>query len=431
MVIEATYPINFRKADAASLGEQIKNRQSVVLIGLKRVGISNFLRFFLYHKDILSTYLGAEENHLFIPVDLHDLIERELFPFWVLTLKRVCDSAMELPLDDKVKKQIESQFLNSIQTRNTFIVFDSVRSVIMKLCEFGYMPTIFFIRFDRMEDVMNQEFFSNIQGLRDATHQRLSYVFTSFKSLDILFPEIFNKQALNVFAKNIYLQPAEAKDIEIIYETYSAKYTKRDLNKIKKDLLNLTDGYVQFLQLGLIALHEKQYPKLLPEELYDLLLNDERFMLQSEEIWESLLHTEREILHKVSNNEELTNIEMEEAKYLFETGIIRRNSSQLEIFSPLFQGYISSLKNHTTLKDDSIEFSKKENQLLNLLLQYKENIVDRDQIIELVWPEVESFGVTDWAIDRLVSRLRRKLRMQRSNYKISTIRTRGYKLTVV
>ena len=46
-VIEASYPITFRQNEARVLGEHLKNRHSVVLIGMKRVGISNFLRFFL------------------------------------------------------------------------------------------------------------------------------------------------------------------------------------------------------------------------------------------------------------------------------------------------------------------------------------------------------------------------------------------------
>jgi len=84
---EALYPISFRQKDAGALGNQLKNRNSVVLIGMKRVGISNFLRFFLNHKEIAKTYIADGAAHLLIPVDLNDLVEREVFPFWILTLK--------------------------------------------------------------------------------------------------------------------------------------------------------------------------------------------------------------------------------------------------------------------------------------------------------------------------------------------------------
>jgi DNA-binding winged helix-turn-helix (wHTH) protein len=45
-----------------------------------------------------------------------------------------------------------------------------------------------------------------------------------------------------------------------------------------------------------------------------------------------------------------------------------------------------------------------------------------------VWPEVEELGVSDWAIDRLVARVRNKLKLQKSGFEIQTIKTRGYKL---
>jgi DNA-binding response OmpR family regulator len=45
-----------------------------------------------------------------------------------------------------------------------------------------------------------------------------------------------------------------------------------------------------------------------------------------------------------------------------------------------------------------------------------------------VWPEYEEFGVSDWTIDRLIARLRAKLKQQQSTYTIVTVKTRGYKL---
>src|SRR6202012_5472483 len=91
-VLEAQYPKSFQQKEAQKLGEYLRQRQSVDIVGMKRVGISNFLRFFLRHEDIISTYISKEDTHLFIPVDLNDLVEQEIYPFWTLTLKRVLDA---------------------------------------------------------------------------------------------------------------------------------------------------------------------------------------------------------------------------------------------------------------------------------------------------------------------------------------------------
>ena len=102
-IIEATYPLSFRSADAKKLGKHLSHHESVVLIGMKRVGISNFLRFFLYHKDIQKTYIKNGKN-LFIPIDLNDLVELEIFPFWMLVLKRVVDTVESSRLPTDVKR---------------------------------------------------------------------------------------------------------------------------------------------------------------------------------------------------------------------------------------------------------------------------------------------------------------------------------------
>jgi DNA-binding winged helix-turn-helix (wHTH) protein len=81
-----------------------------------------------------------------------------------------------------------------------------------------------------------------------------------------------------------------------------------------------------------------------------------------------------------------------------------------------------------TQNTESIEFSKKEHLLYSLLLDKSGEICERDTIIHAVWPESEEIGVSDWTIDRLVARLRHKLLIQKSDNKIVTVKTRGYKL---
>ena len=143
-VIETGYPVTFREAEAKLLGEHLRHRHSVDIIGMKRVGISNFLRFFLYHPDIVTTYISKKERYLFIPVDLNDLVEREVYPFWSLTLKRIIDTVGRSHLPGIDHKRIESLFLHSIQSQDLFFVIDSVRQAIDEIIATGVTPTLFF-----------------------------------------------------------------------------------------------------------------------------------------------------------------------------------------------------------------------------------------------------------------------------------------------
>jgi len=422
-IIESSYPITFRKDDAASLGAHLKNHQSVVLIGMKRVGISNFLRFFLNHKDIAKTYIGDGMTHLFIPVDLNDLVEREVTPFWILTLKRILDVVNKHSFGKDLKKKIEMLFLDSIQSQDLFLTIDCLRRSLIALSENGIVPTIFFLRFDRMKDAITHELFANLQGLKDATHHKLSFVFTSARSLDALSPSVFTRASLSVFSKDLYIKPAKEEDTKTIFKTYKDRYKLNLSPLIKKTLLKTVDGYVQYLQLALIYLHERKNPLKTKDELIESLSRDEEIGLQSEELWESLGQQEKNIVAKITRNEEVTREERETGRYLWDTGLVVDS----RVFSPLFDYYVKQMEKKSS-NNNIVELTKKENLLFIYLKDNANSVCEREQIVEKVWPEVEALGVSDWAIDRLVARVRNKLKLQKSQFEVQTVRTRGYKL---
>lgn len=425
-IIEATYPIAFRKKDAVTLGQLLKDRNSVVLIGMKRVGISNFLRFFLHHKDVTKTYISDGNSHLFIKVDLNDLVEREAFPFWILTLKRIFDAVEASSLSRPIKKYIETLFLDSIQSKDTFLTIESIRKSLSKIVEQNILPTIFFIRFDRLKDIVTADLFGNLQGLKDAANNKLSYVFTSFRGLSDLEPSVFKKPSLSLFTKDLYIKPAEKADANVIFKTYTDRYKLAISSSLKDWLFEIVDGYVQYLQLALIFLHETKKVIKSKNEIFNLLSYDERIGLQSEELWESLEDFEKTTLLKIIRKEQIGEKEKTRAKYLWDTGLINQEGKSLKLFSPLLDYYVR--QKDTSSQSLVTDFTKKENLLFNFLKENLGQICEREKIIEAVWPEVEELGVSDWAIDRLVARVRNKLMLQKVSFEIQTIKTRGYKL---
>jgi hypothetical protein len=114
-------------------------------------------------------------------------------------MKRIVDAVQSSDFSDEDKKQIESLFLSSIQTQDLFLLIDSVRKLIGQIVANDVTPVLFFPRFDRMKDVITPSFFDNLQGLKDAVNQRLMYVFTGVRGLDVLSPEVFQKASLSVF----------------------------------------------------------------------------------------------------------------------------------------------------------------------------------------------------------------------------------------
>jgi DNA-binding winged helix-turn-helix (wHTH) protein len=425
--IETIYPISFRQKDAAALGKYLKNRDSVVLMGMKRVGISNFLRFFLNHEKVTKTYIADGNLHLFIPVDLNDLVEREVFPFWILTLKRIVDAVEKGPLKEEARRYIERLFLDSMQSKDTFLTIENVKKSLIKITDGKVLPTVFFIRFDRLKEIITSELFGNLQGLKDAVGNKVSFVFTSYRGLTDIAPHVFTKSSLSLFAQNMYIKPAEKDDTKIIFDTYRSKHKLSLSDSLKNSLFTGVDGYVQYLQLALISLRETKTKFKDKQDIFNFLSNDERITLQSEELWESLNNIEQNVLLKIEKKQKISDEEKKSAAYLWHSGLVVEDKEKNVVFSPLFSHYLKQrqVANRGTF---SVDLSKKEHLLFVYLKGRIGQICERDEIIQAVWQEVEEIGISDWAIDRLIARLRVKLKSQNAGVEIQTIKTRGYKM---
>jgi DNA-binding winged helix-turn-helix (wHTH) protein len=427
-LIEQEYPLNFRKDESKELGKHLKYRHSVVLVGMKKVGIGNFLKYFINNKDIPGTYIKDYKKHLFISIDLNDLVECEIAPFWTLTLKRIVDAVENSVLSDDIKKQTNAMFLESIQLQNLFFTIECVSTALKRISESGFVPTLFFLRFDRMKNAASSEFFANLEGIK-STNQQVSFVFTSSLPFSKLIPSVLPKTSWGVFLHDIYIKPAKKEDIKIIYSAYRKKFLVFLTKDLEEFLFETVNGYTQFLQLALIYLHERDKPVKNKDELIQGLENDERMLLQSEELWENLDKNEKEILIKIIDGKKLRKPDIKKGEYLWNTGMVIKSPDKFQIFSKLFVIYVMTRQLDRKRNETGNELSRKENLLFKLLLENKGVICEREKIIEQVWPEEENLGVSDWAIDKLVARVRNKLNKTDNNFEIQTIKTRGYKLS--
>lgn len=445
LAIETKYPLSFRSEDARKLGEHLRLRHSVEIVGIKRVGISDFLRFFLNRPGIVQKYIDKQKFHLFVAIDLNDLVELEIYPFWILTLKRINDAVELFDVEAKLKKEISNLFLSSIQANDLFLTIENTRLALTKLIAADIFPTIFFIRFDRIISEVGQEFFANLESIVDASNHHLSFVFTSFRKIDEIKGEKLPRNFLHVFSNILYVKCANFSDSKTIFDTLKRRYGSKIGGSFEKKIIELSGGHVQYLHLLLLILVQRNVRSI--DEIVDLASVDERISLQSEEIWESLTLDEKNLVMKVFEGEVLKREDLTKGKYLQESGIIKSADGDrkrgfglrkgakparkevYELFSPLFAKYVAGQIAKGKNGEEAVDFTKKENDLFNLLKDNLDNVCEREKIIESVWPEEEEMGVSDWTVDRLVARLREKLKRQESKYQIVTIKTRGFKLT--
>ncbi|MCX8008942.1 MAG: helix-turn-helix domain-containing protein, partial [Patescibacteria group bacterium] len=404
--------------------KHINDKHSVNLVGMKRVGINNFLKFFVSHPEIHATYLDQSRRYLFVMIDLNDLVERDIYPFWTLTLKRLTDSIEMIPNSDHLKKESKKRFVESIQLKDLFVTVDSVQKIIALLVKSDYYPVIIFNRFDRMKDAATTEFFGNLQSLNDHAERNISCLFTSYRPLYELKPTVFSKQALSLFCNEMYLKPAEHSDASIMLQHLEERYKLSVPSTIRDEFLSVTGGHAQYLHLSFLKLKESQEIPETRQALIELLLHNEEAMLQSEELLDSLTETERSTLYSLADEDTPIAL-LDNVPYLRNTGMATIRDEKPVVFSPLLR---QAIIRRTIAKQNGTEFTKKEHLLFSYLKTHEGELCEREEIVEAVWPDYAEAGVSDWAIDRLVARVRAKLKLQQSPYEIQTVITRGYKL---
>lgn len=399
----------YRKDDVAFLMEHVRHNHSIELVGMRRVGINNFLRhFFLLHQ------YGKTDKQMYIFIDLNNLVEREAFPFWQLTLKRISDAVRDLVTDPALRREMASIFESAIQYQNLQMTYDGVREALTSLVKNDIEPVIFFNRFDRVINMMSESFIDNIYGLYDAAGNRLSCVFTSYRPLADFYKK---KLPIDQFYTH-YLVPLNTNNAEQHIEEYQKKYKITFNTWARKTLIPLAGGHVQYLRLLMDILRET---KTSPDKLADTALKDERVLLLSEELWDSLTDEEKNDLKQITKGVR----HKVHPGYLSQTGVVTADDI---LFSDLFVQFIKHKSSTAKANGHATDFTRKEHLLFNLLKQHLGAICERDQIIEKVWSESAEDGISDWSIDKLMERLREKIKKQGLKYQVVTVRTRGYKM---
>ncbi|OGM23762.1 hypothetical protein A2627_05270 [Candidatus Woesebacteria bacterium RIFCSPHIGHO2_01_FULL_39_28] len=222
---------------------------------------------------------------------------------------------------------------------------------------------------DSLDRILNENykpFFSYLKGLRDAHKYQLAYVFLTDKLINTQYLNILNDLYQLISEHVEHIPTLKEKE----YDTFAFSPTKLQL----KEITNLTGGIPALVKICMLAMRDK-----IP------------------------LEPEKNIKLK-AQLEEMVSISFSEPAY--------SNSKLVTDY----------LKNRQTR-----QLTASEQRMLDLLLNHKNEIVNKEDICKEVYPDVKNYeGISDHSIDQLVHRLREKVK---DKYEILTIRGRGIRLT--
>lgn len=219
----------------------------------------------------------------------------------------------------------------------------------------------------------------------------------------------------NFLSRNIlYLSPLKASDFRVVIKTYLDQYDlKLDAKKIDQ-LFFLSGGNNSYLKNILRSI---KMSILNPNDLYN-----------PRKIFNSVLSFRflgDEILFKLGDS--CTRLLLTDSYYsdpvLLNLGIV---NSEGELFSPLFRLFLDSKKRSGSESLFEKIFTEQELGVINSLLVHKGSILSRDDIAKILWKNEYLQNYSDWAIDKVIEKIRRKIKENKLGYKLVTKRGVGF-----
>jgi hypothetical protein len=433
---ESLYPDTTRFEEIEKILNFIKEGNSCQIVSIPGVGRSNVLGFLAYNKKIRQKHLGNEQkNFHFIYLNFSEIRKKHLVEATKFMFLGLVDSLKER----KMEKEYEITnkiFKESLSFKDELVIFSGLKKAIDYLALEKNLTVVFlFDRFEEYISVVDDNFFSNLRVLRNRAKYKFSVVFSLNRPLeDILEATLFSDFYEFVAGKVVYLSLFDKVGVDFRI-SYLEKITDKKLNKkIFEEILEVTGGHSNLIRLSaetLLVSGQKKENKLM---LKKFLLEQKPIRSSLFGIWNSLSPSEQSLF-------------LENAKpndtYLENVGLIKNGFCKIPLFSDYAKERASINRQDEELKiseageilKGEVVFSDRltslEFKLLKFLLENKERVLEKEEIINAVWKEAKTtMGVTDQALDQLVFRLRKKIENDPNNpIHVLTVKGRGFKFS--
>lgn len=431
---DSLYPADTRFEEIEKVLNFIKEGSSCQITSLPGVGRSNILGILAYNRKVRLKHLGQTyKGFQFVYLNFSEIRKKPLIEAMKFIFLSLIDSLRDRKMDEEYEI-VNKIFRESIEFKDELVLFGGLKKAIDYLAlEKNLTIILLFDRFEEYISVVDSEFFSNLRVLRNRAKYKFSVVFSLNRPLEeTLEATLFSDFYEFVAGKIIYLPISDKPGVDFRVSYLEEITGKKVDKKLLSEVYELTGAHSNLVRLSLEAL-------LANEQKFENKLLLRKFLLEQKPvrsalfaIWNSLTPSEQALLAKPQKIEN---------KYLEDVGLIKEGLITISLLSDYIKERGSVLKQTEEFQINesgeiikgelvlSDKLTSLEYRLLKFMLENKERILEKEEIINAVWKEAKTtLGVTDQALDQLIFRLRKKIEDDPNNpVHIQTIKGRGFK----
>lgn len=421
MTVNCLFKEKIQAAQTDEIFHQLLHGQSVSMIGMPGVGKSNPLYW-------IEQLAKKHDHHITVHIDLNNMPTSSDLAFYRLFLLELADTLERTYPHSKISHFAQDESKTAISTKDEFLTFSSIKRITTELVKKHHNQIIIIFDSFELARSLSLELFNTLYALRNVDTERITYLFSTNRDVSKAFSL---QTAGNLFhlinGNKKWLLPAN-KEITSLLIKRLAKYLGGTISPEDiKEIYTLSNGNLGYVKALTKLFVEKEVTRNTP---IVKIAQHPVVLVKTQQLWEHLCEDDRSQLTLFING----TIPYDKlSEFLKKSQIVVKETNN--IFSPLLEAFISgegesrqTSNSHTNATESIILnldlkqrivlkgtqpvrklFTRNEFNLLRHFFKNEKSAVSREEIATVLWENKENGKYSDWAIDKLVSRIREKI----------------------
>ncbi|KKT75499.1 MAG: hypothetical protein UW69_C0015G0025 [Microgenomates group bacterium GW2011_GWA2_44_7] len=435
---------------SADLFTPVKRGECVSTIWVPMAGRRMWTKFLIENPELFEKELPNYTKYMMVYIEPLDLTEESLAGYLRLIGKSFLDRCRTMgDCYQKLGSDGELAIFDD-ETASYPRLLEALKKCFRKAADEGYEVLLFLGEFDELS-FTSPIFYNNLRSLWGSLSSRLHYIF-------LMREDITDQEKITrwgdltelVLQNVVYISLLNAKDASYVTEKISEELGV-SLSEEEKTLLSqLFGGHPYMIRVGVRVVDKADGERHSLEDLKKLLLGYYELKSVARGVFDVQTAEAKEHLKSIADGQKVTD-QPESIVFLRKMGLISKdNQGHTMVFGELFKQAILGTKNGGTkaiqapsngdLKVDeqtgavvfngrTVEekFTRQEYLILSAFLQKTNTLFTRDDIGDILWGKQAYEKYSDWAIDQVISKLRKKLEILGSKGNLLTVKGKGYK----